>query len=218
MKTNSIKSLLAAVAALAVSTSAYADFTMTFDSGPLSTELSGFQWTAGPAGWAGGGAAQSTSTAMGWQGWVNVISFDLASGHQPDMTAIAASGNGRISFDILFDSTSLTSGASGWYGGSLAFNSSGGAGWTQFDNPAPWGDNIPDPVGLIVKHFDYSFAQAGWTPGTSWFQLNISGNGNGTTVENFYLDNLSVYSVPEPSTFALAGLGSAALLIFRRRK
>jgi len=29
---------------------------------------------------------------------------------------------------------------------------------------------------------------------------------------------LSYYPVPEPSTFALAGLGAAAMLIFRRRK
>jgi hypothetical protein len=29
---------------------------------------------------------------------------------------------------------------------------------------------------------------------------------------------LSYYAVPEPSTFALAGLGAAAMLIFRRRK
>jgi hypothetical protein len=30
--------------------------------------------------------------------------------------------------------------------------------------------------------------------------------------------NLSVYQIPEPATFALAGLGAAALVIFRRRK
>jgi PEP-CTERM motif len=30
--------------------------------------------------------------------------------------------------------------------------------------------------------------------------------------------NLYIQSIPEPSTFALAGLGAAALLIFRRRK
>lgn len=29
---------------------------------------------------------------------------------------------------------------------------------------------------------------------------------------------LTLYSIPEPSTFALAGLGAAAMLIFRRRK
>ena len=28
----------------------------------------------------------------------------------------------------------------------------------------------------------------------------------------------NLYFVPEPSTFALAGLGAAALMIFRRRK
>jgi hypothetical protein len=37
----------------------------------------------------------------------------------------------------------------------------------------------------------------------------------GTTVQGFMLNTVPV---PEPSTFALAGLGAAALLIFRRRK
>ena len=30
--------------------------------------------------------------------------------------------------------------------------------------------------------------------------------------------SFNLYMVPEPSTFALAGLGAAAMLIFRRRK
>jgi len=32
------------------------------------------------------------------------------------------------------------------------------------------------------------------------------------------LTSFNLYFVPEPSSFALAGLGAAALLIFRRRK
>jgi hypothetical protein len=32
------------------------------------------------------------------------------------------------------------------------------------------------------------------------------------------VDNVKLEIVPEPATFALAGLGAAALLIFRRRK
>jgi hypothetical protein len=78
------------------------------------------------------------------------------------------------------------------------------------------------------------------TTGTYTFQIRASGNtafgnidtlssrsilwqptGIGSTALPASLDNNSiglVVSVPEPSTFALAGLGSAALLIFRRRK
>jgi hypothetical protein len=38
----------------------------------------------------------------------------------------------------------------------------------------------------------------------------------GTAFQSFNL--YTIATVPEPSTFALAGLGAAALLIFRRRK
>jgi hypothetical protein len=36
--------------------------------------------------------------------------------------------------------------------------------------------------------------------------------------QQWYLDKIQVSTVPEPTSFALAGLGAAALLIFRRRK
>ncbi len=35
---------------------------------------------------------------------------------------------------------------------------------------------------------------------------------------NIGVTSFNLYMVPEPSTFALAGLGAAAMLIFRRRK
>jgi hypothetical protein len=84
-------------------------------------------------------------------------------------------------------------------------------------------------------------AQTWWANGTAtgsqanpgWFGINT------TTADNIALANaggpypglfdpvavglirgwgLSYYAVPEPSTFALAGIGAAAMLIFRRRK
>lgn len=39
-----------------------------------------------------------------------------------------------------------------------------------------------------------------------------------TVPELIGLQSFNIHAVPEPSTFALAGLGAAALLIFRRRK
>lgn len=38
------------------------------------------------------------------------------------------------------------------------------------------------------------------------------------SLANFGLNSFQMVAVPEPSTFALAGLGAAALLVFRRRK
>jgi hypothetical protein len=66
-------------------------------------------------------------------------------------------------------------------------------------------------------HFDLSLA-----PGTTLRALTIkdyfsSGAGWNNGTVNMWVDNL-VVTVPEPSTLVLAGLGSAALLIFRRRK
>lgn len=204
--------------ALLTSISAQADFTMTFDSGPLSTEWSGAAvWSAGPAGWAGGGSLQTTYAASGWTGWSPTVNFDWASGHQPDMQAIAASGNGHLSFDIMVDGSSFTPGVSDWYNASMAGNSDGG-GWTQIDNimgAGPWhnaGDNA-----LYVTHVDETFAQMGWTTASTWFQINFAGN-SGASPLHYYIDNLAVTTVPEPSTLALAGLGAlGGLMLFRRR-
>lgn len=45
---------------------------------------------------------------------------------------------------------------------------------------------------------------------------NIGGTGGAPTLDG--LQSFNLYFIPEPSTFALAGLGAAAMLIFRRRK
>jgi len=47
---------------------------------------------------------------------------------------------------------------------------------------------------------------------------NIGGSVNTPPNMSGQSFNLYIQSIPEPSTFALAGLGAAALLIFRRRK
>jgi hypothetical protein len=67
-------------------------------------------------------------------------------------------------------------------------------------------------------------AKPAWLAGTiaagesGIFNLaNIGGTFN-TPPNLVGLQSFNLYLVPEPSTFALAGLGAAALLIFRRRK
>jgi len=52
--------------------------------------------------------------------------------------------------------------------------------------------------------FSYAVPSAATAPAGDFYMTNFKG--------------FSVAAVPEPSTFALAGLGAAAMLIFRRRK
>jgi hypothetical protein len=54
--------------------------------------------------------------------------------------------------------------------------------------------------------------------GLTFFQFSVAENtGGGTAGETIYVDNFQVTPTPEPGTFALLGLGGAALLFFRRR-
>jgi hypothetical protein len=56
----------------------------------------------------------------------------------------------------------------------------------------------------------------GGASGLPAFGLFGAPSGQGTPINTGF--NLWVVNIPEPSTFALAGLGAAALVIFRRRK
>jgi hypothetical protein len=67
------------------------------------------------------------------------------------------------------------------------------------------------------------------TASTAWMEgLIVAGESGAFTVQSiggnvntppyFAYPSFNLYSIPEPMSFALAGLGAAALLIFRRRK
>ena len=82
---------------------------------------------------------------------------------------------------------------------------------------------------LQVKVWDSAFATyelavgQGYTGKGAEFQFNPGPSLSYPStapagVNSTWIDGNIVLSVPEPSTFALAGLGAAALMIFRRRK
>jgi hypothetical protein len=69
----------------------------------------------------------------------------------------------------------------------------------------------------ITGEWDITFSEIGTTATGAFSDLRIhspvaSPNGG------FNVDNIRLEVIPEPSSFVLAGLGAAALLIFRRRK
>jgi len=53
---------------------------------------------------------------------------------------------------------------------------------------------------------------------TTSFNIQIGGGFTSQATEVFYVDNLRVTEVPEPTTLGVLGLGAAGLLAFRRRK
>jgi len=90
---------------------------------------------------------------------------------------------------------------------------------------AVWNSFYPTPqlamaAGLDSGHpgyfgFNNVFSM---TPSSTISYPPINGGGGSTWVASGDEQPLMVMIAPEPSTFALAGLGAAALLIFRRRK
>ena len=90
-------------------------------------------------------------------------------------------------------------------------------GWTG--NFADWNSAFTAGTGLLAwTGSTVSGGALAWSNGT--------GNPNGSppttpvalTFGTTGYNGLVLTGVPEPSTFALAGLGAAALMIFRRRK
>lgn len=222
MKSRTI--LITIAAALGLCASASADLKYTFNS-----DVEGFQnvsWqTTQPVGWAGlPGSIMQTHTAGGWQ---MQLTKEFAWGpgggstnQQTAMQALANLGdNAHLSFDVMVNGTSFPAGVAGWFQFNIAGNSDGTVGWTQLANIftiSGW-HNADDPA-MVTMHFDYAFSQLGWQPGDSWFQLNTGANSDAAFPVNFYLDNLTAYAVvPEPSIFAVAGLGATLLLVFRRK-
>jgi len=72
---------------------------------------------------------------------------------------------------------------------------------------------------------DPAAALAAWKAGSTWagglsgtFTVNNMGGNTFTPPVMTGLQSFNIYTVPEPATMALAGLGAAAMLIFRRRK
>lgn len=66
---------------------------------------------------------------------------------------------------------------------------------------------------------DGSYANANWRGHSAAFTMTVSDSSSPTpNAVGSFMPSFAVNVVPEPSTFALTGLGAAALMIFRRKK
>jgi hypothetical protein len=98
------------------------------------------------------------------------------------------------------------------------------------------GGTIPTPVGTSMPAGAYTMMARAWFNGGQYANYDAAkaaGRNTGYSIFNLTATAFpagapntiftpftvgSAGTVPEPSTFALAGLGAAALLLFRRRK
>jgi hypothetical protein len=206
--------VLVLAAALALTASAQAQLAYTFDGGAQG--FTNCTWSAtGPTGWSGGAAIQALG-AGGWAMGSPYHEFDWASGEQTKMQQLANSGAGRLALDLIVDGSSFPAATGVWFQLNLATNSDApGGGWTQKENllPATNWHNADDPA-LVVTHLDYAFADLGWAPGDTWFQLYLGSNTNPGYCK-FYVDNIAL--TPEPATMTLLALGGMAMLRRRAR-
>jgi hypothetical protein len=217
------KTLITIAAAVGLYASANANLSYTYDAGLDGVQLA--QWVSpGPAGWAGGPGFTSVNAAGGWTlggGGGPWMEFSWTPGggvpiQQVEMQFLAAQGNSRLALDIVVDGTSFNGNAQ-WFQIHYAGNSGGAAGWTQGQVVDSYQN--AGQTDLRTWHVDMPFSAVGWGPDDSngWFQFYWGANSDAANPIHFYVDNFQLYAVPEPGTFALAGLGAAVLLIFRRK-
>jgi hypothetical protein len=136
---------------------------------------------------------------------------------------------GNYANDVAFAAAALGSSAAvNFFGTTGGGPTSDGAG--LFD-----GGTIPNPVGTSMPAGAYSMMARAWfnTGFASYDLAKAGGRNTGYAIFNLTATAFpagapnTVFTpftvgtgpiIPEPSTFALAGLGAAALLLFRRRK
>jgi len=199
-----------ALASLVSVTSAHADLNFTFDGD--AQEFTGGSWAAGRQ------AFQATNSVGGWNLGSSVF-HEFAWPEQVDMQTLANSGNARISFTLSVDGGSWTPGVAQWFQLHYSGNSDGAAGWTQDGgggDPVNSWHNADDNA-LYSWTFDHSFTQMGWQAGDSWFQFYVGANSDGAAPVRFYIDDVHVYAVPEPTLSALLAIAGMSAWFKRRR-
>lgn len=131
----------------------------------------------------------------------------------------AATNGGTISYDVIFTSTSFTGTTPGFAEVGL-FSQGGGAfdrERVQYNSTQLGASNtritVPFSVALPQANNDGAAFIGG---NNNSFQLGFASNFNNATNFTYYIDNLTIAAVPEPTSIALLGLGS--ILLARRKR
>lgn len=187
----------------------------------ISSTVNGIGNASNPGGTGGVGSLQLTAPG-GWSGWISGSDF-------PGMTAAGFSAiapgssrpwspesgwgagtmvaySGVMSFDL------YTGNFTDWNWWGVAFNYDGN--WYQ--NWASTSSSFTGADGRTWTHFEVPYT-INAAVGTSYFAMGLAENAGSIAGQTFYIDNFQVQAVPEPGTMALAVMGGAALLLFRRR-
>jgi len=107
----------------------------------------------------------------------------------------------------------------GWWATAHCVTTLPGNPTADFFQVVVWDSAYATPAAAIAAGSYYGADNIfSMTPGTSITYPGINNGGNTTWLAAGDENPLIVSTIPEPTTLALAGLGAAALVIFRRRK
>ena len=159
-------------------------------------------------------AVQVTAATGGWTlGSGNGVRFEFCWPVQTNLQAYANCGCCRLSFDIsVHDSSFLVGNWSDgdWYQIHYAANSDGNQGWVEDGGGFVSTDYSTSGPNDHTWHFDLSFAQLGWEPGDTWFQLFFGANTALDDALQFYVANICARCVP--GNLAIQPAGESVVL------
>lgn len=162
--------------------------------------------TDGTYSWAIGATSANTSTGPNYANMLggtasvgNTALLANATSVSFDIYAPAGSFGGFLQFDLAYNNSIL------------GYNSVNGYSYLGISP-----DGAEHTITFaITPALNASFAAN--PSSTTSFNIQIGGGFSSPATEVFNIDNLRVMEVPEPGTLALAGLGTAGLILFRRR-
>lgn len=161
-----------------------------------------------PSGGNPNGAWQATMTTTTWS--------DYYAGQLQLMTVSGNTDPNASDYVLSFDAKAsraaniqlgLQSWQNNYFGGSQNINATLNDALSAADTWQTFSVNLGTISGAIPTGATWQFN----------FQMNSWEWGGPGNVDTLTIDNIVLTQIPEPGTFVLAGLGAAALLIFRRR-